>query len=78
MGHPGRSDAPEVRAAMDNAFATIVAEGKIPGSAGSAGSIANYLDKGCLYVYTHIPKLLAAGTAEFMAVVQKQDIRAQG
>jgi 4-hydroxy-2-oxoheptanedioate aldolase len=65
MGYPGRSDAPEVRAAIDDAFATIVAAGRVPGSAGSAQSILEYLEKGCLYVYTHLPKLLASASAAF-------------
>ena len=71
MGYPGRSDAPEVRAAIDGAFATIVAAGKVPGSAGSAQSVAELLSKGCLYVYTHVPKLLASGSAAFFDAVRK-------
>ena len=71
MGYPGRSDAPEVRAAIDGAFATIVAAGKVPGSAGSAQSVAELLSKGCLYVYTHVPKLLASASAAFFDAVRK-------
>jgi 4-hydroxy-2-oxoheptanedioate aldolase len=71
MGYPGRSDAPEVRAAIDGAFATIVAAGKAPGSAGSAQSIVNYVSKGCLYVYTHVPKLLASASAAFFDAVKR-------
>ena len=70
MGYPGRTDAPEVRAAIDAAFAAITGAGKVPGSAGSAQAIARYLRAGCLYVYTHIPKLLAAGTAVFREQVR--------
>jgi 4-hydroxy-2-oxoheptanedioate aldolase len=71
MGYPGRTDAPEVQMAIDNAFTTIVAAGKVPGSAGSTQSIVKYLSKGCLYVYTYVPRLLAAGTAEFMRAIKK-------
>jgi 4-hydroxy-2-oxoheptanedioate aldolase len=71
MGYPGQTDAPEVRAAIDHAFATIVAAGRVPGSTGSTQAIASYLSKGCLYVYTHLPKLLASGSAEFMRAVKK-------
>lgn len=71
MGYPGRSDAPEVRAAINGAFATMVAAGRVPGSAGSAQSIADYLSKGCLYVYTHVPKLLASGSAAFFDAVER-------
>jgi 4-hydroxy-2-oxoheptanedioate aldolase len=69
MGYPGQTGAPPVQAAIDRAFSTIRAAGKVPGSAGSVTSIVNYLDKGCLYVYTHVPKLLHAGTEAFFAAV---------
>ncbi len=71
MGNPGQTDAPEVRKAIDDAFATIVAAGKVPGSTGNTQSIVDYQSKGCLYVYTHLPRLLAAGSAEFMRAVKK-------
>ncbi len=69
MGYPGRTGAPEVQAAIRKAFATIVAAGKVPGSAGNNAAIAGYLDQGCRYVYTHIPRLLKAGTAAFQQEV---------
>jgi 4-hydroxy-2-oxoheptanedioate aldolase len=65
MGHPGRSDVPEVREAMDRAFAAIVAAGKVPGSAGNPQAIRRHLEKGVRYLYTHIPTLLASGSREF-------------
>lgn len=71
MGCPGRTDTPKVQTAIDNAFTAIVAAGKVPGSAGSTQSIVKYLSKGCLYVYTHVPRLLASGTAEFVRAVKK-------
>jgi 4-hydroxy-2-oxoheptanedioate aldolase len=65
MGHPGRSDVPEVREAMDRAFAAIVAAGKVPGSAGNPQAIRRHLEQGVRYLYTHIPTLLASGSREF-------------
>ncbi len=70
MGYPGQVDAPKVRQAIDNAFATIVRAGKVPGSTGNTQAINDYQSKGCLYVYTHLPRLLAAGGAEFMRAVK--------
>ena len=70
MGYPGRSDVPEVREAMDRAFAAIVAAGKASGSAGDAQATLNYLSKGVLYLYTHIPTLLASASAEFLGTVK--------
>ena len=62
LGYPGRPDAPQVREAMDEAFAAIIAAGKVPGSAGNAQAIVNYLSAGVLYLYTHLPTLLADGS----------------
>ena len=72
MGYPGRTDVPEVQEAIHAAFATIVAAGKVPGSAGSDTATVDYLNRGCRYVYTHVPRLLATGAAAFMRAV-KQD-----
>jgi 2-keto-3-deoxy-L-rhamnonate aldolase RhmA len=69
MGLPGRTDAPEVQEAIDRAFAAIVAAGKVPGSAGGAQAVARYLKKGCLYVYTHIPRLLESGSRQFRQTI---------
>lgn len=72
LGYPGQANAPEVKAAINHAFETIVAAGKVPGSAGSAGSILSYLDHGCLYVYTHLQKLLESATKEFKKAVNNE------
>lgn len=71
MGYPGRSDVPEVRQAMDDAFAKIVAAGKAAGSAGNAQATLNYLDKGVLYLYTHLTTLLSNASADFLSTVKK-------
>ncbi len=71
MGHPGRSDMPEVREAMDQAFAAIVAAGKLPGSAGNTQAIRGYLQKGVQYLYTHLTTLLANGSKEFLQAVRE-------
>ncbi len=72
MGYPGRSDVSEVQAAMDKAFAAIVAEGKVPGSAGNVPATLNYLKKGVLYLYTHLPTLLASSSTEYLNAVKSQ------
>ncbi len=69
LGYPGRPDAPEVRAAIDAAFAAITAAGKVPGSTGADAVIADYLKRGCRYVYSHVPRLLAAGAAAFRQTI---------
>ena len=70
LGYPGRSDAPEVREAMDRAFAAIVAAGKVPGSAGNLQAIRGYQRKGVRYLYTHLPTLLASASREFLTAVR--------
>lgn len=77
MGYPGQSAAPEVKAAIATALATITAAGQIPGSAGNTQAIVSYLDKGCLYLYTHLPKLLATATTEFMRIVKNKPGKAE-
>jgi len=71
MGHPGRPDVPEVREAMDQAFAAILAAGKVPGSAGNTQAIRGYLQKGVRYLYTHLTTLLANGSKEFLQAVRE-------
>jgi 2-keto-3-deoxy-L-rhamnonate aldolase RhmA len=70
MGYPGQTGVPAVQDAIDRAFATIGAAGKAPGSAGGTEAIVRYLRQGCLYVYTHIPKLLETASAAFFAAVE--------
>ncbi len=67
MGFPGRSDIPIVQQMIRATLDAIIAAGKVPGSTGSDADIADYLKHGCRYVYTHVPRLLAAGTAAFKA-----------
>ena len=70
MGYPGQANAPAVRSAINSAFAAIRSAGRVPGSAGSADLIAEFVGEGCLYLYTHLPRLLAAGAARFMRTVK--------
>ena len=71
LGYPGRSDAPEVREAMDGVFASIAAAGKVSGSAGDANATRRYLDQGVSYLYTHLTTLLSSGTGAFLSEVTR-------
>ena len=66
LGHPGRTDAPEVRAAIDGAFRTILAAGKVPGSTGAPDAVAGLIRQGIRYTYTHLTRLLAQAGREFL------------
>lgn len=70
MGYPGRSDVPEVREAIDAAFARIAAAGKVAGSPGNAEAIRDYARRGILYTYTHLTALLATASREFLSTVK--------
>ena len=70
LGYPGQTSHPVVQSAIDAALAAIVGAGKAPGTAGSAEAIASALRKGCLYAYTHVPKLLSTASSAFFDVVR--------
>lgn len=67
MGFPGNPKAPAVATAIDKALGAIVAAGRIPGMPATAETLAEVKAKGCKYVYTHLPRLLGAGAAAFLA-----------
>ena len=66
MGYPGRSDVREVREAIDGAFRTILAAGKIAGSTGSPEAIPGLIRQGSRYTYTHLTRLLGRAGREFL------------
>lgn len=66
MGFPGDPKAPPVAQAIERALARIVAAGKVPGMPATAENLAEVTGKGCRYVYTHLPRLIGAGTAAFL------------
>jgi 2-keto-3-deoxy-L-rhamnonate aldolase RhmA len=66
MGYPGNPKAPPVVKAIEEALARIVAAGCTPGMPATAESLAEVLENGCRYVYTHLPRLLSVGAAAFL------------
>lgn len=60
MGHPGNPRAAPVAAAINESFERIVAAGCIPGTPATAESVAGVLKQGVRYIYTHVPRLIAA------------------
>ena len=69
MGFPRQTDTSLVQQMVLATIDAIVAAGKVAGSTGPNADIADYLKHGCQYVYTHVPRLLAAGAAAFKAAV---------
>jgi 2-keto-3-deoxy-L-rhamnonate aldolase RhmA len=66
MGHPGNPKALPVATAIAGALSSILAAGRIPGMPATAESVAEVEQKGCRYIYTHLPRLIGAGAAEFL------------
>jgi 4-hydroxy-2-oxoheptanedioate aldolase len=71
MGHPGNPKAPEVAKAIDDCLARIRAAGRVPGMPATADQLGAALDKGVRYIYTHVPRLLAASAGAYFEVAQR-------
>ena len=71
LGHPGNSEHPVVREAMQNAFATIIKAPKAAGTAGNFATTATRLEQGVTYYYIHLTTLLARGCSEFFRAAQR-------
>lgn len=67
MGHPGNPKAPAVAQAIDSSFRKMVAAGRTPGTPATAENLRSVLDKGVRYIYTHLPRLLAASAKSYLA-----------
>jgi len=67
MGHPGNPKAPPVAAAIEATLAAIRAAGRTPGMPATAEALPEVLAAGCRYIYTHLPRVLAAGAQPFLA-----------
>jgi 4-hydroxy-2-oxoheptanedioate aldolase len=66
LGHPGDPKAAPVAQAIERALARIRAAGKIAGMPAGAEQVAQVLAGGVRYVYTHLPKLLAASARGYL------------
>jgi 2-keto-3-deoxy-L-rhamnonate aldolase RhmA len=66
MGHPGNPGAPAVAAAINETRGKIVAAGKCAGMPATTDNVAALIGSGVRYIYTHLPRLLGAGTGAFL------------
>lgn len=66
MGFPGDPKAPAVAEAIDGTLARIVAAGRAPGMPATSENLSDVIGKGCRYIYTHLPRLIGAGSTAFM------------
>lgn len=65
MGHPGNPAAAPVSAAIADALAKIVRAGKTPGMPATADNLGRLIGSGVRYIYTHLPRLIGAGSTAF-------------
>lgn len=66
MGWPGNPKAPPVARAISDTLTLIRESGKAPGMPATAETLAEALASGCLYIYTHLPRLIGTGAAAFL------------
>jgi 4-hydroxy-2-oxoheptanedioate aldolase len=72
MGHPGNAKAPRVAQAIDACLQRIRAAGRTAGMPSGVDNLAEVLGKGARYVYTHVPRLLAAASRSYLASPSSQ------
>ncbi|MBN1685634.1 MAG: hypothetical protein JW852_03220 [Spirochaetales bacterium] len=65
MGYPGNAKAPAVQEAIESTFRKILSARRIAGTPGSSDNIKSVLEKGVLYTYTHLTKLLGHAGKDF-------------
>ena len=75
MGHPGNPKAPEVAAAIDDCLGRIRGAGRIAGMPATAEQVGGALAKGVRYIYTHVPKLIAASARGYFEKARGQGVR---
>ena len=67
MGFPGNPKEPVVAQAIDTCFRKMLAAGRTPGTPATGEAVKGVLDKGVRYIYTHLPRLLAASAKDYFA-----------
>ncbi len=70
MGHVGDPGAAPVADAIEATLTKIVAAGATPGMPAVAENVAALQDKGVRYLYTHVPRLLAAASDAFLSAAR--------
>jgi 2-keto-3-deoxy-L-rhamnonate aldolase RhmA len=72
MGFPGNSQAEPVKAAIESTLEKIAAAGRTPGMPAATNNIDDVLGRGVRYVYTHLPKVLPAGSNGFFQAATRK------
>lgn len=70
MGYPGDPGAAPVADAIERSLRRIRDAGRVPGMPAATGNVAQVTSAGCLYIYTHLPKLLGDGARGYLAAAR--------
>ena len=70
MGYPGNPKEPVVAETIARTFDGIHAAAKASGTPANTDNIRDVLDKGILYTYTHVTKLLSLAAQDFFAATK--------
>jgi 4-hydroxy-2-oxoheptanedioate aldolase len=71
MGFPGNPKAPAVAEAIESSFRKMVAAKRTPGTPATAENVGAVMDQGVRYIYTHLPRLLAASAKSYLAATRR-------
>jgi len=66
MGHPGNPKAVPVAKAIEESLAKMRAAGRTPGMPATAENVREAVGKGVRYLYTHLPRLVAASAKDYL------------
>jgi 2-keto-3-deoxy-L-rhamnonate aldolase RhmA len=66
MGYPGDPKAPPVAAAIESSFRKMREAGRTPGTPATAEQVAQVIDRGVRYIYTHLPRLLSNSAQHYL------------
>jgi 4-hydroxy-2-oxoheptanedioate aldolase len=66
LGHPGNPQAPPVARAIEESLRKMRAAGRTPGMPATAEKVCDALSQGVRYLYTHLPRLMAASAKTYL------------
>jgi 2-keto-3-deoxy-L-rhamnonate aldolase RhmA len=72
MGYPGDPKAPPVAEAINTTLRRIRVLGRTPGMPAAIGNVTEVVGAGCLYIYTHLPKLLGDGAQTYLKAARQK------
>ena len=75
MGYPGHPNAEPVKSAIESTLKRIVTAGRTPGMPSASATIEDLLKLGVHYTYTHLPKLLKAGSLAYLSATQRCSVQ---